>query len=190
MLLGLILAASLARADNARELVTTVCLFCHGEAGNSLGPDFPKLAGQQPKYLQKQLSDFLSGNRPNEAMTTFLPFIKVEDIPGLAAYYAEQKPTPWPVSDAALAEMGKRVYEDGNTDTGLPACVGCHHTGAAGRDEFPRLAAQSSAYLLKQLAHFKSGIRSNDKGSLMRVVASRMSENEMKAVAEYLSGLP
>ena len=189
VLLGAGLACAPAHADSTREIVGTICLFCHGEAGDSQGAEFPKLAGQQSRYLRKQLGDFLTGNRQNELMASFLPFLKVDDFPGLGVYYADQKPSPWPASNAALVASGKKLYEDGNTDSGVPACAGCHQPNALGKDEFPRLAAQSQTYLLQQLAHFRNGVRTNDRGRLMQVLAARLSDDEMKALAEYLAGI-
>ena len=185
--LAVAVAAVPARADSPQEIVGTICQFCHGEGGDSLGPEFPKLAGQQPRYLRKQLHDFMSGNRQNEMMASFLPFLRVEDFPALGVYLSRQKATPWPLHDPRLAEAGKRIFEDGNTETGVPACAGCHQPDALGKEEFPRLASQSEEYILRELAHFKQGKRTNDRGRLMQVVAARMSEDEMKAVAEYLS---
>jgi cytochrome c553 len=151
---------------------------------------FPKLAGLQAEYIDKQLRDFLSGKRKNDAMTPFLANIKAGDIAGLAAYYAAQKPLPGKVEDAALAAKGKLVFDDGNTGSGVPACVGCHQPGAAGNERYPRLAGQHQAYTADQMRKFKTGARNNDRAKVMRAVAERMTEEEIVAVSEYLAGLP
>lgn len=180
--------ASVAHAD-AQQIATTVCLACHGPGGNSVVPAFPSLAGQQVAYLSKQLNEFMSGKRTNEAMAPALADLKPGDVPGLAAYFAAQKPAPGRVQDAALAKRGEEFYNDGNVDSGVPACIGCHQPAGAGNARFPRLAGQQQAYILQQLANFKSGARTNDKARVMRVVADRMTEDEMKAAAEYLASL-
>jgi cytochrome c553 len=182
-------AATPSRADDAATIATTVCVACHGADGNSVAPNFPKLAGQQPTYLEKQLSEFIGGKRKNEVMAAFLPNIKKDDIPGLAAYFAGQKSAPGSVEDKALAEAGKKLYVDGNTSTGVPACMGCHQPNGEGNERFPRLAGQHQIYTQQQMADFKNGVRVNDKGKVMRAVAERMSEQEMKAVSEYIAGL-
>jgi len=176
-------------ADDATAIVTTVCVACHGADGNSVAPMFPKLAGQRPEYLAKQLKEFLASKRKNEIMAPMIASLKGDDVPGLAAYFSAQKPVPAGVADSKLAEAGKKIYDDGNEESGVPACVGCHQANAAGNEQFPRLAGQFQAYTLQQLADFKAGVRTNDKGKLMRVVAGRMTDDEMKAVAEYLAGL-
>ncbi len=182
------LLASTAHAD-AQQIATTVCAACHGPGGNSLVPTFPSLAGQQVVYLTKQLDEFMSGKRKNEAMAPALADLKTSDVPGLAAYYAAQKPAPGKVEDEVLAKAGEELYNDGNFDSGVPACIGCHQPAGAGNARFPRLAGQKQMYILQQLADFRSGVRSNDKARVMRVVAGRMTEDEMKAAAEYLASL-
>ncbi len=186
---GLLLAGSTAWAADPKEIAATVCLACHGEGGNSVVPNFPKLAGQHASYLEKQLNEFLSGKRKNEAMAPFLSSFSKSDTAGLAAYYAAQTQTPGAVADPKLAEAGKKIYEDGNTESGVPACMGCHQPKGEGNDRYPRLAGQYQVYTLQQMTDFKSGVRNNDKGKVMRAVAERMTEQEMQAVSEYIAGL-
>ncbi|HTY04249.1 MAG TPA: c-type cytochrome [Rhodocyclaceae bacterium] len=186
---ALALAASAAVAAEPKEIAATVCLPCHGEAGNSVLPTFPKLAGQQKDYLLKQLQEFASGKRKNEIMAPIISTVDKGDFAGLAAYFSAQPQSPGTVEDALVVEAGKKLYEDGNTDTGVPACVGCHQPNAMGNERFPRLAGQHQTYTRQQMANFKAGARTNDKGKIMRAVAERMSEQEMKAVSEYIAGL-
>ena len=184
-----LLSVSLAWAGDAKEIASTVCVACHGEGGNSVVPMFPKLAGQHPDYLAKQLNEFISGKRKNEIMAPTIAGLSKGDVPGLAAYYAAQTQAPGAVEDARLAEAGKKLYEDGNTDSGVPACMGCHQPKGEGNERFPRLAGQHQTYTQQQMADFKGGVRTNDKGKVMRAVAERMTEQEMKAVSEYIAGL-
>jgi cytochrome c553 len=186
---GAFLGAAPAAAAAAADIAASLCAACHGEGGNSVVPTFPKLAGQQTDYLAKQLTEFLSGKRKSEVMAPAIASLKSGDVPGLAAYYAAQKPVPGKVEDPALAAAGKKLYDDGNEANGVPACGGCHLEKGEGNERFPRVAGQHQAYAVQQMMDFKTGARNNDKGRVMRVVAERMTEAEMKAVAEYLAAL-
>lgn len=115
--------------------------------------------------------------------------IKPGDVAGLAAYYAAQKAAPGKVEDAGLAAAGRKLYDDGNDASGIPACSGCHMEQGQGNERNPRVAGQHQAYTMQQMKDFKAGTRNNDKGRVMRVVAERMTEREMQAVAEYLAAL-
>lgn len=179
-----------ASAQPLPEVVQTMCQACHGADGNPPVPAFPQLAGQRAEYLDKQLRDFLAGRRSNDAMAPALEALKAADVATVAAYYAAQKPRPAGASDEKLVAAGKALYADGNTATGVPACVGCHAEGATGNERYPRLASQVPSYALDQMKAFKSGVRKNDKARVMRAVAARLSEDEMAAVAQYLATLP
>jgi len=186
---GLAGAAGVAAAADAAQVATTVCAACHGPDGNSVAPVFPRLAGQDPTYLARQLRDFKTGRRKSAAMGPVVAELGDGDIEALAQWFAAQKPTPVGVRDAALAGKGKVIYDDGNTASGVPACGGCHLPDGAGNERYPRIASQQPDYTVQQLLQFKSGARSNDKGKVMRAVAQRMTEAEIAAVAEYLAGM-
>lgn len=188
-LTGLASASAFAGDEQGKAIAATVCAACHAEDGNSLVPMFPKLAGQQVKYIEKQLKEFVSGKRKNDVMAPTIAALKADDVPALAAYYAGQKSAPGTVQDAALVAAGKKMYADGNEETGVPACAGCHQDKGEGDARFPRLAGQHQDYLVNQMKLFASGERSNDQGRSMRSVAKRMTEQEMKSVAEYIAGL-
>ena len=183
-------AAPAAGQADAAALVASQCIACHGPGGNSLVPAFPRLAGQQAVYLDKQLREFLNGKRKNDLMAPALAQMKESDVAGLAAYYAAQKPTPIKPDNDKLVAAGKLMYDDGNTQSGVPACVGCHQEEGLGNERFPRLSNQYAAYTVAQLKLFKTGGRSNDRAKVMRAVAERMTDDEMAAVAEYLASLP
>lgn len=185
---ALALACASAWADPP-ALVGSLCTACHGEAGNSLVPTFPRLAAQNSEYLAKQLGDFLAGKRKSDVMAPIVAQIKASDVPELAAYYAGQKPAAGSPQDDKQAAAGRQLFDDGNTATGVPACVGCHQPGGAGNERYPRLAGQHAAYTLAQMQAFKTGSRTNDKARVMRSVAERLSDDEMAAVAAYLAGL-
>lgn len=187
----LFMAAPAAAADPERgkELASTLCIACHGADGNSPAPTFPKLAGLQPEYIAKQMYEYLDDKRTNELMNPVLESLKPADVEPLAAWFASQKMAPGKVADPKLAAAGEKIFVDGNLDSGVPACMGCHLENGLGNPRFPRLAGQYQEYTLQQMLQFKSGARSNDRGRVMRTIASRMTEEEMKAVAEYIAGL-
>lgn len=166
------------------------CAACHGEDGNSNAPIFPKIAGQPKEYLAKQLRDIISGRRKSEVMQPeMFEYLKSADIEVIAAHYAAQKSDPSSVPDKKLAAEGQKIFMEGNAASDVPACAACHQPDAQGRGKYPHLAGQRAEYLYQQLQNFSSGYRSNDLNRVMRVVAKRLTEQEMRAVAEYLSGL-
>lgn len=174
-------------AESAEAIVKTVCASCHGPDGNSTDPTIPKLAGMDQEYLVRQLKGFVAGKRHSEAMEGALASIDPNDFPKLAAYFGKQVRAPGKVANPALVDTGKRLFEDGNTDSGVPACAGCHQPDGRGNARFPRLAGQHQAYVLKQLADYKSGRRATD--PLMTTVGKRLAAEEMQALAEYIAGL-
>jgi cytochrome c553 len=184
-----VIASGPATADDAKQVVATVCSACHGEDGNSVAPAFPRLAGQTAPYLAKQLNDLLTGKRKSEAMAAVLEKVKAGDVATFAAHYSAQKPARGSATDAALAAAGEKLYKQGNEASGVPACAGCHLPNGLGDAENPRLAGQHRDYTIAELTGFKSGARANDRRRAMRGVAERMTEAEIKAVAEYMAGL-
>lgn len=179
------------KGDATKGAVTAsqICIACHGADGNGLtppNPDFPKLAGKQPEYLLKQLKDFKSGKRKNEIMSGMVASLTPEDMANLALHFSAQKVAPGTVTDTGLLEFGKKFYTDGNPDQGVPACAGCHQPDGSGTSVYPHLAGQYASYTYQQLKRFASGERDNDKGLVMQSLSMRMSEQEMKAVSEYV----
>jgi cytochrome c553 len=179
-----------AEAGKVKQTVNQVCAACHGADGNSAIPANPNLAGQHAHYTTKQLADFKSGARKNAVMSGMVAALTPEDMTGLAAYFAEQKPKPSVAKDKSLVALGEKIYRGGNSDTGVPACAGCHSpTGAGIPIQFPRLAGQFADYTFAQLKAFRAGERTNDNANVMQSIAAKMSEQEMRAVAEYTAGL-
>ena len=177
-------------ATKAQAIVNNLCGACHGADGNSTAANYPNLAGQTPEYINKQLHDFKSGARKNAIMAPNVTQLSAADMLNLAAYFAAQTPKPKLAKDATLVAEGKRIYMGGNAASGVPACASCH--GPAGEGipvQFPRLAGQHAKYVQSQLVGFRSGDRSNDGGKMMQVIARKMTDQEMRAVAEYTSGL-
>ncbi len=166
------------------------CGACHGADGNSLVPNFPKLAGQHPAYLVKQLADFKSGARSDASMAPMVAALNRQDMEDLAAFFAGQTQSGGK-GDPELAALGERIYRGGNPDSGVAACSACHGPAGEGNPaaNFPKIGGQHAAYVAKALNDFKSGARSNDLNKMMRGVASKMTAEEIKAVAEFVAGL-
>jgi cytochrome c553 len=151
---------------------------------------FPTLDGQHAAYLDKQLREYKSGKRKTSPiMAPVIAALKKDQISGMAAHFAKQTPARGAVENQELVSRGKLLYEEGNRATGVPACVGCHQANGAGYEKYPRLAGQRQAYTVQQLTEFKGGARTNDRAHVMRAVAGRLSDDEIKAVAEYVAGL-
>ena len=182
-------ASALPKPDLARgqQIATTVCAACHGPQGISAAPANPHLAGQDAVYIQRQLLAFKSGARPNPIMQGMAAGLTPEDMLSVGAYFAQQKPAQAAARDKALATRGQKVWRAGVKATTVPACAGCH--GAAGRGmpaQYPALAGQYPELIYAWLKAFSTGERPHE---AMGLVASKMTEADMKAVAEYASGL-
>jgi cytochrome c553 len=183
-------AASAGDVAKGQTIAAGVCAACHGADGNSPIPVNPNLAGQHAEYLVKQLQNYKSGERNNPIMTAIAAALSDADARDVAAYYAAQGPRPGFARDARLASAGRALYRGGNSASGVAACSGCHSPNGAGIPvQYPRLKGQHGDYTAAQLKAFRSGERANDPASMMRGVASRMSDAEIAAVAEYISGL-
>jgi cytochrome c553 len=186
-----------AKSDGAKaqSIATQVCAACHGADGNSAAPANPKLAGQFPDYLHKQLGDFKAkaGAKPareNAIMNGMVANLSEADMKGLAAHFSGQKMKGALASDKNLAALGQKLWRGGNAEKGTPACSGCHGPAGAGiPGQYPRLAGQYAEYIAAQLKSFRDGARANDPNGVMRGVAAKMSEQEIRAVAEYAAGL-
>ena len=193
--MSLVYAGALCAADapakpdleRGKQLATTVCGACHGADGRGTAPTNPNLAGQHADYIATQLAAFKAGTRPSPIMQGMAAGLSPEDMKSVGAYYSSQKPVQSAARDKALAERGQKIWRAGVKATAVPACAGCH--GAAGRGmsaQFPAIAGQNPDLLLGWLKAFASGERPSE---VMKVVASKMNEADMKAVAEYASGL-
>ncbi|MCU6432193.1 cytochrome c4 [Undibacterium sp. Jales W-56] len=172
--------------DGARGIVA--CASCHGTAGNSTITVNPKLAGQHEAYLAKQLSNFTGPDRNNAVMTTFAKAMTEDDMKNLAAYLSTQKSKPGAAKNKDLLEIGKQIYRGGIAEKSVPACAGCHSPNGAGIPaQFPRIAGQHQDYTIAQLTNFRTGVRKNS--AQMMTISKRMSDDEIKAVADYVAGL-
>lgn len=193
--IGLAHAAGNAPAGKTK---TTSCSGCHGNDGNSIAPNFPTLAGQYASYLAKQLYDFKSHSRADQAMEAIAAPLSDQDIEDISAFYATQQITfrnPDEDEDVEVTEQlskaGKTLYLSGNSETGVPACSACHGPTGTGNAPagFPALKGQYGAYISKTLNDYKSGGRANDPASMMRTIAKQMTEEEINAVSAHISKL-
>jgi cytochrome c553 len=180
----------------AKEIATTVCAACHGADGNSAVSVNPNLAGQGADYITRQLQHFKSGVRSNAIMQGMVATLTPADMVALGLYFAQQSPKPLTARDAALARTGQAIYRGGDAVTAVPACSACHLPNGVGLPKnFPRVAGQHADYTYAQLKAFKAGDRGNDKdgidvnGKIMRSIALRMTDAQMKALADYSAGL-
>jgi cytochrome c553 len=180
----------------AREIVKEVCSACHGMDGNSATPVNPNLAAMPAQYITLQLMHFKSGVRANPVMQGMSATLSPEDMKLLGLLFAGQAPKGLAAKDASLLKMGQGLYRGGDAVAGVPACAACHAPDGAGVPKnYPRLAGQYADYTYAQLKAFKSGERGADKGGkdvngrIMATIAAKMTDAQMKAVAEYTSGL-
>ena len=182
-------------AAKGQQIATQVCAACHSADGNSIIPANPSLSGQHAEYITKQLNNFKSEDgkpaaRESPIMGAMVAPLSAEDMKNLGAYYAQQTPKPGAAQDKSLAERGEKIYRGGNLDSGVPACASCHSPNGIGIPPvYPRLSGQHSEYTLAQLRAFRTDQRTKDANNEMHMIASRMSEREMEAVAEFISGL-
>lgn len=174
----------------AGKTKAATCAACHGPTGVAAIPTYPNLAGQGAAYLVKQLMEFKSGARDNAVMLGMVAALEPQDMQDLAAYYAEQAPAGG-VAESDGFELGENIYRGGITSAGVPACIGCHSPDGNGNDagRFPALSGQNKGYTVTALQSFRAGTRANDPGKMMRMVAHRLSDTEIAAVANYVQGL-
>jgi cytochrome c553 len=175
-----------ANGDAARNILA--CASCHGAAGNSTIVQNPKLAAQHEAYLVKQLKDFRGPDRNNAIMTSIAKAMSDDDMRNVAAYLDGQKQKPGAAKNQDTVDLGKKIYRAGLAEKSVPACAGCHGPNGAGIPaQFARLGGQHQDYSAAQLTNFRSGARKNS--AQMTAIAKRLSEEEIKAVADYMAGL-
>ncbi|WP_018868932.1 MULTISPECIES: cytochrome c [unclassified Thioalkalivibrio] len=190
---SLMLPLSAAQAGDPQrgQELSQSCAACHQADGNSTNPEWPKLAGQHPKYTAKQLRDFQDGElRHDNLMAGEVADLSEQDMKDLAAYYAEQSITT-ETADEDVVARGEQIYRGGIPSEGVAACIACHGAQGQGNPEamFPKVAGQHATYSLDQLQQFRDGERRNDNGQMMRGIVGNMSDEDMEAVAQYMAGL-
>lgn len=166
-----------------------LCIACHAVLGTPAVPGASILAAQRADYLYKQLKDYMNGRRPSVVMVPVLGVVKGAHFRAIAEFFAKQAPVPGTVENPSLLPAGRQLYENGNPTSGVPNCMGCHEPNGAGSPNYPRIAGQMQSYVTVQMDEFRKGVRRNDRAGVMRLVASRMTDAEIAAVAEYIASL-
>ena len=179
----------------AKQTAESVCVACHSADGNSLLPENPKLAGQHEDYLYKQMREFKGWDgaapvRENAIMGAMVAGLEDEDMRGLAKYFASFELQPESSKNLETMELGQKIWRGGIASKGVPACAACHGPAGAGLPaQYPRLSGQFADYSAAQLKAFRDGGRENDPNRMMRMIALKMTDAEMNAVADYAAGL-
>ncbi len=186
---GLFASQAGAADQSAAELVTERCGICHGAKGQSTSPVFPSLAGQNAQYITKQLQDFQSKKRVSDTMAPQVVGLTPKNIADLAEFFSGLPARVGRVGDEDWLAVGRHIYTKGNTWSGVPACASCHGPTGHGTSTLPRLAGQNVRYLVSQMQDFNQRARTND-NEIMHMVASRLTEFELRAVTDYLTQLP
>jgi cytochrome c553 len=200
----LAISANAAAAGNAEAGKTkaSTCMACHGPDGNSPADTWPKLAGQMPEYITKQLKDFQLGARSNEQMSPMAKPLSNQDIADLAAYFSSQQVKIGEGRQELLAQGQSIFYKGKGRPAVVAACTGCHGSTGGGKRDWnalyasaptvlaPAIGSQQPAYIMRQLKAYRDGTRSNDVGRVMRNIAVRLDDNDIAAVAEYVATLP
>jgi cytochrome c553 len=181
--------------DKVKQTAETLCAACHMADGNSELSANPKIAGQHEDYLFKQLREFKGWNgnppvRENAIMGGMVAGLEEADMRGLAKYFASFELKPEPAKNLATIELGQQIWRGGIASKGVPACASCHGPAGAGMPaQYPRLSGQFADYIDAQMKAFRDGVRQNDPNSMMRMIAIKMTDPEIKAVSDYAAGL-
>ena len=189
--------AAVAGDAEAGKSKAAACAACHAPDGNSGAPTFPKIAGQSGRYLSKQLHDIKSNVRPVPVMMPIVANLSDQDIADLSAFFASQKPSTNQAKKDLVAK-GEQIYRGGIRDKAVPACTACHSPTGSGNAPagFPRLGGQHADYIATQLKAYRAAAdgdsagRANDGDTKpMRSIAAHLSDSEIAALANYVSGL-
>lgn len=183
-------AAPVGNAEAGKAKVTAVCGACHGMDGNSMVPNFPKLAGQHEDYIVNQLKAFKAGQRQDPTMAPQAATLTDQEMADVAAYFSSQTRSIGS-ANAEKAALGGKIYRGGIAAKSVPACMACHGPNGVGNPaaKFPSLEGQQVAYVAKALRDFRAGTRTTDMNKMMRDVTARLSDEEIDSLAEYISGL-
>ena len=178
---------------DAGKSKAAICAACHSADGNSIVPNWPKIAGQHAQYLERQVTLIKGGSRPVPEMAGIVIGLSDQDIADMAAYFSSQT-TSAGLTDEALLEAGEQLYRGGNAATEIPACMSCHGPAGEGNplSGYPSLAGQHSVYSEKMLKGFRAGHtwgEDDTNSKVMTDVTLRLTDDEIKAVASYIQGL-
>ena len=190
---ALCVAFGVATAEADGKAKAVMCAACHGADGNSAQGIWPNLAGQNPGYVVAQLKAFKTGKRENAMMAPMAAQVADGDMEEIAAYFGSQtlnvKPLAADAADAAAA--GQKLFRGGDAERGIPACMACHGPDGAGNpaSAYPAVRGQHSEYVTAQLTNYRAGTRQTDTGAMMRTIAKRLTDDDIKHLATYISAL-
>ena len=188
LILSLVAAtAGAADMERARQIVDEKCQLCHGSEGEGSSAIYPRLAGQHAEYIAKQLADFKSGRRKG-TMNEMAADLTEDEMAALGEYFAAKPAKSHRVRDKEFAAVGYYFYHRGNKYSGVAACKSCHGEEGKGTKALPRLAGQHKRYIMGQLQDFNKRTRTND-NAIMHSIASKLTELEIEALAQYISGM-
>ena len=173
------------------ESKVAVCSACHGADGNSVVGLWPSLAGQNEKYLLKQLRLVKSGDRVIDSMVGLLDNLDDSDLEDISAFYASKKNKVGQVEESKL-ELGRKLYYAGNLEKGVPSCSACHSPRGLGNGPaaYPLLSGQQPDYVAKALKDYRSGARINeDPSKIMASIAYKLDDTEIEALSSFVHGL-
>ncbi|RRD90222.1 c-type cytochrome [Conchiformibius steedae] len=189
-------AAPAADLVKGKQIAETVCAACHAADGNSSIAAYPRLAGQHPAFIYKQTKDIKEGKRTTGSAAAMMPMVQGlsdDDIRNVAAFYAKQPPRSGETNPKPDPKLGAKIFRGGLPEKKIPACMACHSPNGAGIPAagtavtaYPRLSGQHADYVVTQLKAYAADQRT---GNMMRDIAKRMSEEDMKAVANFIQGL-
>src|ERR1700722_285821 len=171
------------------------CKTCHGVLGQGFRGSFPmpRLAGQQPEYLENQLQAFIDRRRTNPVMFNVAHVLSPSMLKGLAEHFKDLNPKPLGGARREDVAEGKKLYEEGVAKAEVPPCASCHGPDAKGADAFPRLAGQLHDYIYRKLTNWEKerGQKKDepDNSAIMQPIAHDLTEAQIKAVAAYVSQL-
>lgn len=177
---------------DAGKAKSITCTACHGQAGNSVNPLWPNIAGQSATYVYAQLAAFKDGSRSDPLMSAQAMLLSAEDMRNIAVYFESLPAAAQAVADPSKVDKGEALYRGGDADSGVAACLACH--GPSGRGNpaasYPALQGQHATYTAKQLRDYAAGKRKSDgKTRIMREIAARLSDDDIDALSSYVQGL-
>jgi cytochrome c553 len=190
---GVALAADAAKpafkADPAKgQQIAATCQACHTSDGSRGVPANPIIQGQHAAYIEKQLAEFKSGKRPNAVMKGMAAPLSDDDMKHVAAFYATKQAKPGFARNKDTVLLAEKIWRGGIIERQLPACSGCHSPNGAGiPSQYPRVSGQHADYTEAQLVAFRAGQRANN--AAMAAIAGKLSDREIKALADYMAGL-
>jgi cytochrome c553 len=178
-------------ASGKKKVQSENCQECHGLNGISSSPSFPKLAGQYAEYIEKQLKDFQSGKRQHPIMNAMAEGLSEDDLTDIATYFASN---PTMQGDGTGENpIAIEIFTHGDMERGIPACQSCHGETGKGKatptETRPVIGGQHTNYLREQLRNWRSGARNNSPNGIMNIVAKHLSDTEIEALSQYISGL-